>query len=103
MENTNNNQEIASHSTEVIQMISDIIDEKQRQNKERIGKMFNAITELSANIREAACFVRPLITEAAWYSVNHDTEDIKKLLYALPMINKIFDKLVTEAEKAEEL
>jgi hypothetical protein len=76
--------------------------EKNAEQLERLYKLDNAVMSLTCDIREALCFIRPMIDTAVSYSP-YDTEAISDLLCALPMITKILMDILTEAETADNI
>ena len=101
MDNTIKDQKV----TEAMQLIDQLIQKEKDKNAEQLERLYkldNAVMSLTCDIREALCFIRPMIDTAVSYSP-YDTEAISDLLCALPMITKILMDLLAEAEAADSI
>lgn len=98
MENSIKDQQV----TEAMQLIDQLIQKEKGKDAEQLIKSKNAVTDLTCEIREAVCFIRPMISAAVDYSP-YDADAISDLLCGLPMITKILMDILAEAEKAENI
>lgn len=101
MDNTIKDQKV----TEAMKLIDQLIQKEKDKNAEQLERLYkldNAVMSLTCDIREALCFIRPMIDTAVSYSP-YDTEAISDLLCALPMITKILMDILTEAETADNI